>query len=215
MQVGRGRLAFQPFVPSGHLVVSPFGCLSVWPFGRLTAWQFGRLAAWPMTIVMLWHYRLRVVHLSAPSRTASRERAPTLERVSLYVKCQKACLLPWFAGFPSLSGPGSGLCSCVVCGPSLGAFRSVPGPVLLVGDDPRTDPFLCFSTRQLSSQDAVLDRYPLLWRCLTSSLQFSTRLHEAGRRYFYSIWKWSRKFVAVPRGHWRVRMQSPLCFVSW
>ena len=45
--------------------------------------------------------------------------------------------------FSFLPGPGPGLCSCVVCGASWG-FCSVPSPERLVGDDPRTDPFLTF-----------------------------------------------------------------------
>ena len=45
-----------------------------------------------------------------------------------------------------------GLCSCVVCRAFSRGFRSVPGPVLLVGGDPRTDPFLRFLARRSFGQ---------------------------------------------------------------
>ena len=134
---GRGRLAFQPFVPSGHLVVSPLGCLTVWPFGRLGAWQLGRLAVWPLG--RLANDDCHAVALSSESRSFERSLQDRLTRKGtdprtglLNVKRLMACLLLWVARFPSLSGPGSCLCSCVVCGSSLGVFgrraenRSVP-----------------------------------------------------------------------------------------
>ena len=89
-----------------------------------------------------------------PQNRAIKRRGTDPRTGLLNVFRQMACLLLWVARFPSLSGPGPGLCSCVVCGASLGVFARLP--VLC---------FLWATTREpiLSSGfdegDALLNRY--------------------------------------------------------
>ena len=91
----------------------------------------------------------------ADTRTARSKTKGTEPRTSLLnFKRQKACLLLWVAGFPSPSGPGPGLCSCVVCGSSLGAFALFL--VLCASWATTREPFL---SSGFDDEDAVLNRY--------------------------------------------------------
>ena len=54
-----------------RLVVWPFGCFAFRPFGHLPVWPSGRVEK-AMTIVVMWRYRLSVVHLSALCKAVRR-----------------------------------------------------------------------------------------------------------------------------------------------
>ena len=101
-----------------------------------------------------------------PQNRANERKGTDPQTGLLNVKCETASLLPWVAGSLSLPGPGPGRCSCVVPGPSLGAFALF----LVPGGGARTDPFLGCRRGCSPRKTQFRTGIPLLWCRLPSPL---------------------------------------------